>query len=220
MAKKSSTLAPRLEKLCLENLVDGDAAALVAHESYVGARYSDSDISEVELSGASFSECEFRAITANVSDFRTARFVDTSFIQLNAPLFKAPRSQFRDVTLEGSRLGAAEFYGADWRSVRFVNCRLGYVNLRGAQVQDVQFVGCTIDELDLGGATAKRVAFESTQVDTLDLTGSTLQDVDLRSLHMRQLIGLESLKGATLTSSQITALAESFAAHLGIHVED
>ncbi|WP_010205058.1 pentapeptide repeat-containing protein [Salinibacterium sp. PAMC 21357] len=191
MAKKIATAAPVIDARQLENLADGDTAALRAHESYDGQRFLASDLSEEDLSGISFSECEFSELEANSTDFRAATFVETRFDKLNAPIFTAPRSQFRDVSIEGSRLGSAEFYESTWKSVRFTHCRIGYLNLRGAHLQDVLFDDCLIDELDLGAATANRVSFTSTQVNTLDLTRAKLTNFDLRSLELRHVTGVE-----------------------------
>jgi hypothetical protein len=220
MAKKLSTVAPRLDNIELVGLTDGESALLEAHESYDGERFTSADLSERDLTGAAFSECEFLDLTAYDSDFRAAGFVDTRFERLNAPIFKASRSRFRNVEMDGSRLGSAEFYGASWQSVHISNSKLGFINLRGAELRDVLFTNCTIDELDLGEAKANRVSFVNTTVNSLDLTRSTLQHVDLRALEMRRLSGLEGLKGATVNSFQVSELAPLFARQLGIKVED
>ena len=219
MAQKSGTLAPRIGTLRLAHLVDGDSGQLQPHESYDGERYVAADLSGDALAGISFSECEFLDLSAHETDFRSASFSDTRFERLNAPIFSAPRSSFREVVVEGSRVGSAEFYEANWASVHFVNCKLGFVNLRGAELQDVLFTNCVIDELDLGGSRASRVSFVASQVNSLDLSRATLKSVDLRGLEMRQLTNLEGLRGATVSDAQITELAPLFAAHFGIVVE-
>jgi len=220
MAKKTLTAAPLVDILFLQNLAAGDAKLLQAHESYNGESFTVSDVSEHDLSGASFSECEFVELEANETDFRAATFVETRFDRLTAPIFTAPRSNFRDVSIEGSRLGSAEFYESTWKSVRFTHCRIGYLNLRGAHLQDVVFIDCRIDELDLGAATANRVSFENTQVNNLDLTRSVLTNFDLRSLELRQIVGVEQLKGTTINAYQLAELAPLLANHLGIVVDE
>ena len=220
MAKNTLTAAPLFDALLLQNLVDGDAKSLRAHESYSGERFAASDVGEQDLSGVSFSECEFVELEANETNFRAATFVESRFDRLNAPIFTAPRSNLRDVSFEGSRLGSAEFYESTWKSVRFSHCRIGYLNLRGAHLQDVLFDDCLIDELDLGAATANRVSFSNTQVNNLDLTRSVLTNVDLRFLELRHLSGVEHLKGATINSHQLSELAPLLANHLGIVLDD
>ncbi|MGZ0212047.1 MAG: pentapeptide repeat-containing protein [Actinomycetales bacterium] len=220
MAKKPLTAAPRCDELRLENLAIGDADALQAHESYSGERFEEADLSDRDLSGISFSECEFVDLEANEVVVRSATWVDTRFEKLNAPIFTAPRTNLRDVVFEGSRLGSAEFYETRWSSVRFAHCRIGYLNLRGAHLEDVLFTDCRIDELDLGAATANRVSFENTHINTLELTRSTLTNFDLRGIELRQLGGVEHLKGATLNSHQLIELAPLFARNVGIVIDD
>jgi len=142
------------------------------------------------------------------------------FTRLNAPVFQAPRARFRDVTIDGSRIGSAELYESYLNSVRFAGSKLGFVNARGAQLIDVSFEGCTIDELDLAGATLTRVSFADTTVRSLRLGGARLTHVDLRGAEFAQIDGFESLRGATLSDYQVGSLAAAFARHLGVVVED
>ncbi|WP_026851551.1 pentapeptide repeat-containing protein [Glaciibacter superstes] len=220
MAKKPSTIAPRIDPIRLIDLTDGDAGAIDAHGSRDGERFSGADVSGRDLAGVTFTECELLDLVAHETDFRSASFVDTRFERLNAPIFTASRSRFRDVELDGSRLGSAEFYDSTWESVHISNCKLGFVNLRGAVLRDVLFSNCTIDELDLGGATVQRVAFTDTAVRSLDVTRATLENVDLRGLDLCSITGLEGLRGATVNSFQVSELASLFATQLGIKVED
>ena len=220
VVKKLSTVAPKISALSLGHVTDGDDSLLESHGSVESSRYDGIDVGGSDLAGISFTECELIGVSAHDTNFRSADFIDTRFERLNAPIFTAPRSRFRDVVVDSSRIGSAEFYETSWQSVHFINCKLGFINLRGAQLQDVLFTNCTIDELDLGGASANRVSFVGTQVNNLDVTQSRLQNVDLRDLEMRQLSGLEGLRGATVNSYQLTELAPLFASQFGIKVED
>jgi len=217
---KPSTHPPRLDAPRSLDLAEGDTDSLESHDGRDGERYSGADLGERDLAGATFSECEFLDLSAHETDFRAAEFVDTRFDRLNAPIFTAPRSRFRDVTIENSRVGSAEFYEASWQSVHFRNCKLGYINLRGANLRDVLFTNCQIEELDLGGAKALRVAFVDTVITNLDVTRSQLEHVDLRGADMRALSGLEGLRGATVNPYQVTELAPIFARQFGIRVEE
>lgn len=122
--------------------------------------------------------------------------------------------------IEGSRIGSAELYDAELHSLVVEQSKLGWVNLRAAELRDVRFQGCSFDELDLGEATLARVAFEDCTVGELVVTRTTMQDVDLRGLDIRAIRSLEGLAGATIDSQQAAALAEHFAAQLGLRIED
>ncbi|PWB97682.1 pentapeptide repeat-containing protein [Salinibacterium hongtaonis] len=220
MSKKPGPLAPRLTALRLAHITDGDPEALESHDNYEGERFASADLSERDLAGITFSECELVDLTAHSTELRGASILDTRIERLNAPVLSAARSRFRDVEITASRIGSAELFESDVRSVHFSHCKLGFVNLRGARLEDVLFTNCTIDELDLGGASVKRVAFVDTQLTGIDVTRATLADVDLRSLELRSITGLEGLRGATINSYQLAELASVLAANLGILVEE
>jgi uncharacterized protein YjbI with pentapeptide repeats len=220
MARRPALTAPRIDPIALPPLMDGDADELRAHATFDARRFADVDVEARDLIEVSFTECALTDVAANDADLRAARFIETTLDRLTAPVFRAARSHFRDVRISGSRLGSAELYESGWQSVHLIGCKLGYLNLRGAELRDVMFTDCTIDELDLGRARATRVSFPGSQVRSLDLTGATLTHVDLRSLDLQQLTGLEGLRGATLDSGQVAMLATLFAERLGIDVRD
>lgn len=219
MPQKNLTRPPKIDALRLVGLTDSDTESLEAHERFEAARFRSGDVSGRHLAGVDFAECELIGLTAHETDLRDARFVETRLIRLNAPSLNAPHAQFRNVVIDGSRIGSAELYEGNWQSVHVSNSKLGFVNLRGAKLQDVLFTDCTIDELDLGGVRANRVSFVGTTVLGLDVTHATLQHVDLRALELRRITGLEGLKGATMSSYQTSELAALFAQKLGIIVE-
>jgi hypothetical protein len=97
----------------------------------------------------------------------------TVIVSLNAAALKAPRSQWREVSVERSRIGSAELFESEWTSVRVSASKLGYVNLRAANLTDVAFEGCTIDEHDLARAARllARASLRDEPRDGLDQTG-------------------------------------------------
>ena len=217
--KKKSSLTPQIPTIRLVGLEDGDTGLLDAHENVDGLRFVGADVSGQDLSGLTVTECAFEDLDAHDVLLRGAGFVETTIERLNAPIIAAPRSRFREVSIDQSRIGSAEFYESNWRSVHITGSKLGFVNLRGAVLQDVQFTNCSIDELDLGGATVNRLAFVDCTLNSLDVTRATLQNVDLRTLDLRRISGLEGLKGATMSSMQVSELASMFAEHLGIVID-
>ncbi|MGB6125372.1 MAG: pentapeptide repeat-containing protein [Gordonia sp. (in: high G+C Gram-positive bacteria)] len=217
MNKKRSALSPRLERIDLDHIVDSEIDRLEPHESYDSERFTAFDLSDRDLTGTAFTECEFRDLSADNADFLAASFVDTRLDGLNSPRFQAPRSRLRNVEINGSRLGSAEFYEARWQSVHLSDSKVSYINLRFAELTDVLFSDCIIDELDMRGAKANRVSFVNTTVNSLDFSESKLQNVDLRTLELRRISGgAESLKGVTMTPFQASELAPVFAEYFGI----
>ena len=120
-------------------MADGDASALVPEGHLAGMSFVGAELDGRRLAGISFRECTLQDVSVDGADLRAAGFVDVAIERLNAPVFSAPRSQFRRVVVDGSRFGSAEVYESEWESVEIRNCKLGYVNLRGAELQDVLF---------------------------------------------------------------------------------
>ncbi|GHG60289.1 hypothetical protein GCM10012320_34800 [Sinomonas cellulolyticus] len=212
--------APRLDPLVLAGLVQGFAGDIEPGGRTEGLAFEGVDLAGQELESSTFSECLFQDVTAHDAGLRLASFVDCRFVRLSAPSLAAPRSRWRGVEIEASRIGSAELYDAELSGVLVTGCKLGYVNLRAATLGDVKFVDCAIDELDLGGATATRVAFEGTRVDALDATAAALTHVDLRGARLHRVAGVDGLRGATVSSIQAVELAELMAVRLGIDVRD
>lgn len=218
MPKPSRPRPPGPVTLALPALTGGAALTLVGDVRYEALRLVDLDLSGADLARATFAECELERVALHETGLRGVHLVECRLIQVDAAVFAAPRSSWRTVVLEGSRLGAIETYEAIWRSVLVTGCKLGYLNARASTWWDVTFRGCTVDELDLSGATLTRVAFEDCRIGTLRAAGATLVDVDLRGARFEVIDGLAGLAGAWVSQPQLTELAPLLAEHLKIRV--
>jgi uncharacterized protein YjbI with pentapeptide repeats len=203
----------------LSDLQDGDDLDL--RESTVeGRSFADVDLSDTDLGGSTLSECDLDGVRAAELRMGGARILETRIRRLDAPVLRGARSTWRDVVVDGGRIGSAELYDSGVTAVRISGCKLGFVNLRGATLTDVVFEDCRIDELDLGGARLRRVAFPGSSIGTLALQRAELADTDLRGTDLREIIGVEGLRGATIDSAQLTLLAPLLARTAGLLVED
>ena len=211
--------APNIRPLELPQLVDASEAELEIDDEREREHFVDTDDSGRELMGIKFAECELDGLNLSDTDLRSARFIESRLTRINAPVFRAPRSTWREVTIDHSRIGSGELFESNWRSVSIRNCKIGYLNLRASELVDVEIVDCVIDELDLGGSKASRIAFAGTSIRLLDVARATLGDVDLRGAELASIRGIESLRGATISELQLAELAPLLADHLGIVVE-
>lgn len=218
MAKRV-TRSPQIDRLELADLADDNGTGLRAGDSRDGRRFSGTDLSELDLTGADFLECEFQSVSFNEAKLRGVTLSECVLLEVNAAVFSAPRSTWRDVRIERSRLGSVEVYEAAMRSVHIDGCKLGFVNLRDAQLSDLLISNCIIEELDLGSATVQRLELRNCRIGTLDLANARLTDADLRSSDFGAIHGVEGLRGAIIDDSQLSLLAPILAAHLGILVE-
>jgi uncharacterized protein YjbI with pentapeptide repeats len=218
--KKPTTEPPAIDPVVLGDLQRGDAYDLEPEADLEGFELLDLRLGTLDLHGASVFSSRFDEVRADEADLGAVTLTEVQLERLDVPVLRGTRSRWRDVEVHGARIGSAELYESSWSGVRFVGCKLGFVNLRGATLRDVAFVDCTVDELDLVSAEALRVAFEDTRVRRLDVQSSRLQHVDLRGADLHELSGIESLRGATIDSSQLSRLAGMLAQSLGITVTD
>lgn len=211
--------APRIDPITLSDLDDNTGALLRAGDRRDAERYDGIDLGSRDLTGITFSVCEFRGVSLDETKLRGASFIECIASDLHAPVLNAPGSTWRDVRITQSRLGSVELYDANLRSVHIEGSKLDFVNLRNAALTDVLITNCIIDELDLGSATVQRLHLENCRIGTLDLTHGKLTDVDLRSSDFRSLHGFDGLRGTIIDDAQLALFAPLLAAHLGIRVE-
>lgn len=219
MARHANLKAPIIDELRLVELFDGSGDRLESGAEVDGLRLEHVDTSGSNLSGLEIRGCEIVGWNAHEADLGAARVIESTIENLNAPVFKAPRSTWKDSRISRSRLGVAELYEANLVEVIVTGCKLGWVNLRGAELRDVIFRGCNFEELDLGGAKINRVVFEDCTVGRLDLTHAKSESLDLRGLEMHSVSGAASLKGTTISNNQAIDLLHVFTDHLGIRMQ-
>lgn len=212
------TKSPQIAALDLGQLVDGDPAELRTKAYVEAARFADLVLPHLDLAGAELVAVQFRGVSADETDLRGARLSEVELDQIDLPVVRAARSQWRDVRVTG-RIGSLEAYETDLRSVHFVGCKLSFVNLRGAELMDVAFTDCVIEELDLVQAKARRVRFSGTRIGQLDVQHGALHDVDLRGAELQGVTGVAHLRGATFSPHQLDRLAPLLAQEIGIKIE-
>jgi uncharacterized protein YjbI with pentapeptide repeats len=210
---------PQLDRILLDNLLDNDGSLIGRGDDREAERYSRLDFSGRDFTGTRFAECEFSGVDLNSTVLRGSTWNECVATELHAAVFSAPRSSWRDVRIEHSRLGSVELYDSSLRGVHLDGSKLDFINLRNASVTDVLISNCIIDELDLSGATVQRLELRECRIGTLDVAGAKLTDADLRSSEFSAIHSLEGLKGATIDDAQLALLAPLLAAQLGIIVE-
>lgn len=222
MARRSTdpVAAPRVRVAVLPELAPCDAERLAdADADLDGVEVADVRLEFLDFGGrrrldsSSLSGLEVTTWTA-----RGSSISDSILDHVDVRELSAPESGWRGVTVRHSRVGSAELFTAQLRSVHFAHCRLGYVNLRGSRLVDVSFSDCVIDDLDLLQVTATRVAFAGSRIGRIDLAGSTLDSFDLRGAHLVDIGSVDGLRGATITLDQLLSLAPAMAERLGVRI--
>ena len=87
-------------------------------------------------------------------------------------------------------------------------------------LREVTFEDCVLRDAEFGGATLRRVSFGGCTLARADFTKASCEEVDLRGAELGISGGYESLRGTTIDSVQLVALAPLLAHHMGITVKD
>lgn len=221
MAKpRTSPRTPRLDPVVLPALDVGFAGDLEPDVTLEGLAFDDVEVDELDLGGATVLGCRLSGLRAGTADLKATRIRESVVERLDVPVIRGARGSWKDVVLDGVRIGSAELYESRWEGVRVVGSKLSFVNLRGSQLRDVVFTDCVIEELDLLQATATRVALVNTTVRRLDVQHSTFEHVDLRGADIEEISGISALGGAVISPVQLQLLAPALATALGITVEE
>src|SRR5690554_4869637 len=99
MARRPSTHPPRLDTLRDVQRSFGDADALDTDDDRELEEFSGVDLSDRDLSGATFRECSFDDVTLTDTNLRGSRLIETMLTGINAPILRSSRSTWRDVAL-------------------------------------------------------------------------------------------------------------------------
>lgn len=212
--------APVIAPLRLGDLEAAEADSIEPRLDYWGQRYRAAQLGDRDLGGVEFHGCEFVGLAAGEANMRGSRFVEVRIERLDAAVLRVARSSWRDVVIEGSRVGAAEMYESDVASVRIVRSKLDFVNLRSAKIRDVAFEDCVIGEIDLGQSRVERVSFAGCTLGDIRFDGARMRAVDLRGAHLSVIGGVASMAGVVVTPEQAAELAPVLAAHLGILLQE
>jgi uncharacterized protein YjbI with pentapeptide repeats len=193
-------------------LLDGDEwSGVVATADYIGQRAERFEMGDVRVEGGRWSGVTldgFRAFDVRFTNCDLAGFVLQEEVSL------------QNVVFERCRMTGVVFAGVRLRDVRFEECSLEDANLRMLDAERVSFTDCDLQRADLHAARLVDVKTTACDLRGVDLTKAFLQEVDLRRSDLSDVRGADALRGATIDTGQVVALARSLAAALEIKVVD
>lgn len=216
---KRDAVSPRISSVVLPELEEGTEDTLLRGGRFDGHRFEDVDASGAALHGVVLDECLLRAVTLDDAVLDGARIVDSVLDGVTATALRAARVVLRDVRIESSRIGAAEWFASELTRVELIGCRIDYLSLADSTLEDVRFTDCTIGDLDLRGATVRRTAIVDSRVRELSVGGARLEHLDLRGADLDRIDSAASLSGAIVSTDQLPRFAPLLAEALGITVE-
>jgi uncharacterized protein YjbI with pentapeptide repeats len=203
------------------------AAALRPHVGGLGAdgeydtaHFDRLSLDQPDAPGTIFLECAFTGVTLQGGSLRRARFGDVWLSGVRITLSDLAETQWADGTFAGGVLAGVQAFGARLDRVVFAGVKLDSVNFRDAELTGVTFTDCLLRDVDFAGATLTQTSFGDSRLSAVTLARTSLDQVDLRGAELGILTDATSLRGAIVTSAQLTAMAPLLAETLGIVVAD
>ncbi|MFH8619482.1 pentapeptide repeat-containing protein [Streptomyces sp. NPDC017979] len=169
-------------------------------------RFTESALTSTVFTGGRMRRARFNDVWMH-----TVRFVATDLVD----------THWMDTEVVAGSLAGLEMFGSQLHRVTFHQCKLDSVNLRSTTLRDVTFVDCLLRDVDFAGAELTRVSFPGSALEDARFPQARMKDVDLRDADRLGIsAGVESLKGATISTGQLLDFAPLFAQTLGIVVRD
>ena len=187
---------------------------------YDTVHFDRADLDDPDASGARFLECAFTGVSVQGGRFRRSRFIDVWLDSTRMVLSDFAETQWSDVTFISGTMAGVQAFGSRLNRVVFAGCKLDSVNFRDAELTGVTFSDCLLHEVDFGGAVLTRTAFTASRLAGVDFSRAGLDQVDLRGSELGLIVGPDPLRGAIISTGQLTAIAPLLAERLGIVVDD
>jgi uncharacterized protein YjbI with pentapeptide repeats len=187
---------------------------------YDTVHFDRTDLDAPDASGARFLECAFTGVSVQGGRFRRSRFIDVWLEGARMVLSDFAETGWSDVTFVNGTIAGVQAFGSRLDRVVFAGCKLDSVNFRDAELTGVTFSDCLLREVDFGGAELTRTAFTASRLAGVDLSRARLDQVDLRGSELGLIVGPDPLRGAIISTGQLSAIAPVLAESLGIVVDD
>ncbi|MEU7633052.1 pentapeptide repeat-containing protein [Nocardia sp. NPDC049220] len=176
---------------------------------------------ELDVQNARFSQSVFTSTVITGGSMRYTRFADVWLRNVRWVGTELADTVWMDGELVSAALSGVDFGGANLRRMRFEGCKFDSVTFRAARLREVSFIDCVLCDCDFGDAALTEITVPGSRLGGLSLHKARLSDVDLRGASTLDISGgLDSLRGATISTIQLIDLAPAFARTVGITVTD
>jgi uncharacterized protein YjbI with pentapeptide repeats len=168
--------------------------------SFDAVRFTEPDMTSTSLREGGWADVEIIGGLLAAADLTGSTIRRVRIRGVRASGLIVAETEGKDITIGASKLDLANFRFANWSRIEFNNCSFLDADFAGSKFTDIVFSDCDLSGCDFSGAALTRV----------DLRSSTLSDIS----------GPSGLKGATITTGQLMALAPLLASYVGIIVRD
>jgi len=197
----------------LRQLIDSD-------ETLLTAVVRNEDISQLVAKSFSAAELRLEKVDATQAKLEKTGFSDVELVNCDLIATAFPEASWHRVVVKNSRCSGLQLQNGTLKDITFSGCKLNLANFRFSKLTNVCFDDCVLDEADFYAAELQNVVFLNCLLNKTEFSGSKLKRVDFRSSDILTILGLSSLAGAIIDSTQLVTLAPLLASVLKIEVKD
>jgi uncharacterized protein YjbI with pentapeptide repeats len=211
---------PPLQPDLPAQLEPAGSCALAHDAAYAEVELVDIALTDQRARGVSVASARLTDVDLSGSRVDHLNLVDAALARCNLANLQARAGEFRRVTVAASRLTGIGLTDAVLCDVAITGCRVDLASFAGARLTRVTFDDCVLAQTDLLDARLESVRFHGCDLRRADFRGAQLHRCEFRRSDIAGLEGVECLRGAAMELAEIVALADVWAAALGIAVLD
>ncbi len=154
---------------------------LLDESEFDDATFVGGDFTAADLKNKTFSDCEFREISAQEADFQHSVFENCRFVGCDLTMALVANARFLDVEFVDCKL-----MGVDWSQVSglvfavgFDRCVLSHGSFIGLAMKNARVLDCRADETNFAGANLEGADFARTNLRSAKFSDTNLAGADL-----------------------------------------
>jgi len=161
------------------------------------------NITCLDIDNCHFKRCNFGKIKGTNIKINNTLIEDSDLSNLNLD-----RILLDSVDFVGCRMTGFIAINSSIRDATFKNCKLNLAQFRFSHLKNIIFENCILEEADFYNADINNVIFRECNLIKAEMSKTKLFETDFRTSNIAGMnIGIESLKGAVISSTQLIDLS-------------
>jgi uncharacterized protein YjbI with pentapeptide repeats len=194
--------------------------ALAHDDVFTEAELVELDLSEQRASGVELREVRLTNVTVTGAELDMLKVADGEFASCDLSNLHGQAVKVSRVSIERSRLTGVALQGAALHDLGVRGCRVDLASFGFSKLARVTFEDCLMAETSFLEAELESVRFHGCDLARADFRGARLRRCEFRRCDLTELEGVQRLRGAAIDWPGIVAMADVWAAALGITVLD
>ncbi|MEV5746781.1 pentapeptide repeat-containing protein [Actinoallomurus sp. NPDC052308] len=207
-------LPSRLTRIAVPDQPVGDDQVLLSLELH-GGGWAGIQAEDVEVNRCRFTDAQIPGVI-----LPRARLEDVELTRCDLANLQIIDGRMFTTRLANSRLTGLAWIDCSMRDMVFTDCRANLARFRMSALRDVIFRDCDLTEASFQAATLNGVLFENCRLAGTQFSQAKIIDARFKDCDLSGLGGVESLRGATVSSADAQSLVWALASAFGIRIED